>query len=86
MPIQDVQLIFSQFHRDIQLKTILLHDHNFQLGNHCPNEVVKGAPRFHIVFYCIFLIIACNGPCSNIAAQIALIERFKSLLVLLSAF
>ena len=38
---------FSQFHLDIQFRTILSHDHNFQLGSHCPNEVVKDAPKFH---------------------------------------
>ena len=33
-------------------------------------------------FFCIYLIIACEGPCPNIALKIALLERFKSLLVL----
>ena len=46
-----------------------------------------GGNNFHraggkSLFFCIYLIIACKGPCPNIALKIALLERFKSLLVL----
>ena len=47
MPIKMSSSFFSLFHHDIQLKTILSHDHDFQLGSHCSNEVVKDAPKFH---------------------------------------
>ena len=34
------------------------------------------------IFFCIYLIIACKGPCPNIALKIALLERYKSLMYL----
>ena len=44
MPIK-MSSSLSQFHQDIQLKTIILHGHNFQLRSPCPNKVVKNSSK-----------------------------------------